>query len=577
MQFCLLQSTKINLPMDSVFVQISLIILAATFVSVIVRLLKQPLIVGYVLTGLLLSRFLVFYPQAEYTMEAFSQMGIAILLFIVGLHLSPKEVKNFGFSVLRVGLAQILFTGLFAYFLSQLVGLSLIPSIYISVALTFSSTIVVLKLVSDKKELEKLYGRLVIGILLLQDIVAALAIIVASAFSVEGVNALTFVLPFVLGVAVTTVLAFVSIKLLPKFASFFAKSQELLFLFSLGWGFGIAILFEQLGLSMEIGALIAGVLLSMSPYATEISSRLRPLRDFFVVMFFVLIGTQVEISSISQIYLPLIVFGIFILVVKPLLILAFLGHLGGYKKKTSFMGAISLAQISEFSLILGLLGLKVGHIDSNIVSLLTLLLVISIVASTYLVIFGDKLYLRLNKYLKFFERKRRPQKEFDLISSYDVVLFGCARAGYDFIESFKYLKQKFLCIDFDPEMVDTLTKSNINCRYGDAEDGEFLDEINITGAKMVISTIPDFEANMFLLNKIRNVEERVIAVMFASDVKHALSLYENSADYVIIPHFIGGRLISKMAKDVNFDDRKFNAEKKKHIKYLQDRLDLGHS
>jgi len=558
----------------NIFTQLSLIIVAVTVVTIVFKLLKQPSIIAYILTGFLLSPFFLHNSVTTHTLEVFSEMGIAILLFIVGLHLSPRELHKFGASAFKIGAGQITLTFILTYLLSKLLGYGLVPSIYISTALSFSSTIVVLKLLSDKGDLEKLYSRLVVGVLLLQDIVAAIALILVSAFSNGAVSALGIVFPFVKGVLLGGIIFYVSFKILPKFASFFAKSQELLFLFSLSWGFGLASLFSYLGLSMEIGALIAGVALSLSPYADEISSKLHSLREFFVVMFFILIGAQIDFRQILSVWYIFLIYLLFIVVLKPFILMFMMGGLH-YKKKTSFFGATSLAQISEFSLILGLLGVKVGHITQDLLALLTLLAVFSIAVSTYLITHVEELYVKLSSHLNFFEKKKLVP-EVESLFDYKVVLFGCNRVGYDFIELFEGLNQEFLCVDYDPEIIDELSETHINCKYGDLEDSDFVSSLNLDKVKLVISTVPDFDANLALLSHIPS-KSKTFVITIAYSIENALELYKKGASYVIMPHFIGGRMIAEFIEEIDFDRRKFNREKKEHIEYLKERKKLGHT
>jgi Kef-type K+ transport system membrane component KefB len=558
----------------NIFTQLSLIIVAVTVITAILRFFKQPSIIGYILTGLLVAPFFLSNSITTHTLEVFSEMGIAILLFIVGLHLSPKELHKFGASAFKIGAGQISLTFVLTFLLSTLLGYELVPSIYIATALSFSSTIVVLKLLSDKQDLEKLYGRLVIGVLLLQDIVAAIALILSSAFSTGDISLLGILSPFAKGIALAVVIFYVSFKLLPKCASFFAKSQELLFLFSLAWGFGLASLFNYLGLSMEIGALIAGVALSVSPYANEISSKLHSLREFFVVMFFILIGAQIDLNQLLHIWPTLLIFLLFIIVLKPFIIMFLMGGLN-YKKKTSFFGATSLAQISEFSLILGLLGVKVGHISQDVLALLTLLAVFSIAISTYLIAHAEGIYARLAPMLGIFEKKKSVQ-EVEYLFDYKVVLFGCNRVGYDFVDLFEGLKQEFLCVDYDPDVIEELQVGGINCKYGDLEDAEFVSGLNLDRAKLVISTVPDFEANLALLAHVKKTPE-VIVISISYSIDAALELYQQGADYVIVPHFIGGRLVAEFIEETGFNVDVFNKEKKEHVTYLRERKSLGHA
>lgn len=559
----------------NIFLQLSIIVTVATILASIAKLFKQPLVISYVLAGLVTAPIIHLNASSTHAFEAFSEMGIAVLLFIVGLHLSPEEAADFGVSSLKVAVGQVVMTGLLGFVLSLVLGFSLVSSTYLAAALTFSSTIIVLKFLSDKRELEKLYGKVSVAVLLLQDIVAALALITASSFAEGKITVAAVLSPLLKGIFLTALVLLITTKLLPKLQSFFAESTELLFMFSLTWGFGLASLFNSLGLSMEIGALIAGVSLSLSPYAAEISGRLRPLRDFFAVMFFILIGSRIDISHISQFWMPLLVLLIFVVFIKPLVIISIMGA-SGYKKKTSFKAATALAQISEFSLILGLLGVKLGHISQNDLSLLTLLAVISISISAYITVHADAIYKAISKHLVFFEKLEPTVEEIDSLSDYEVILFGCNRVGYDFIEAFKDLGTGFLCVDYDPDLVKNLQDAGVNCKYGDAEDADFVDVLNLDKCKMVVSTVPDFEANMFLLKEVKK-NKKVVMIGLSYNVDHALKLYEQGADYVIFPHFIGGRLVVEMIDENGFKVRDFKKEKSEHIEYLKERKELGHT
>jgi Kef-type K+ transport system membrane component KefB/Trk K+ transport system NAD-binding subunit len=559
----------------NIFFQLSLIIVAAAVISGFMRLFKQPIIIGYVLTGLLLGPQVLDIFKSPQDLSFFSQMGVAILLFIVGLHLSPKEARKLGKSSFLIGLGQVIFTAAFGFLISYLFGFTFVESLYIGFGLSVSSTIIVLKLLADKQNLEKLFGRITIGITLLQDIVAIVALLFASSFSGGNNSLVTFGLLIVNGILITIGVCLISIYVLPHLSTFFAHSQEYLMLFSLAWGFGLASLFNYLGFSIEIGALIAGVSLSFSPYSQEMSSRLKPLRDFFIVIFFILLGANISFESLSQMIMPVIVLTAFILLIKPLIIMTLMGF-SGYNKKTGFLTGIGLAQISEFSIILAMLGVKSGQISTDVLSLITILAVLSIAISTYLVIYAEKIYPVFSNMLRVFE-KVGAHKEGHGSSSYEVVLFGCNRAGYDFIKIFRDLGKKFLAVDFDPELIKELTQKGINCQYGDAEDGEFLDEINIAQAKAVISTIPDHEANMFLLKKVRAENEDTVVILLSYNIDEAIALYEKGASYVILPHFIGGQFAAQLTKETGFNVSKLHSKRAEHIAYLKERKVLGHA
>jgi len=557
------------------FYELSLILVAVTIVSGIVKLFKQPIIIGYILTGLLLGpQVLGVFTNSE-SVSIFSEMGIAILLFVVGLHLNPKELKYYGTKILVLGLGQILLTFILGYLLALRFNFSLLASVYIALGVTFSSTIVVLKLVSDKKELERLYGKIDIAVLLLQDIVAALVLILMGSFS-EGSNALSLLELLIKGIGITLVMTLFTVYVLPMLSNFFAKSQEYLFLFSLAWGFGIASLFHELGFSIEIGALMAGVALSVSPYNQEISNKLRSLRDFFTVIFFIYLGSLLDLHSLGSVIAPALIFLLFIVVVKPLIVMILGGALG-YSKRTYFLSGTSLAQISEFSMILALVGIKLGHLDSSALSMITFLGMFSILISSYYINYSEKFYTLLFPIIKVFEKKKVLEKEISKAKSYDVILFGCNRIGYDFVRVFKKLGKAFLAIDFDPDVVRNLKSSGVNSLYGDAEDSDFLDELPLEKAKLVISTIPDFEINSFMLKQIRKKSEEIIVILISYDLDEAVKLYEKGATYVVLPHFIGGEYAAALADSSNLDITKLHAKRNKHIDYLKERKHLGHS
>jgi len=557
------------------FYELSLILVAVTIVSGVMKLLKQPIIIGYILTGLLLGpQFLGIFKSSS-TVSIFSEMGISILLFVVGMHLNPQELKKYGAKILLMGFGQILITFILGFIISTRLGYSTIASIYIGLGVTFSSTIVVLKLISDKKELERLYGKIAIAILLLQDIVAAVFLIFVGSIS-ETVNPTVLLSTLIKGIALVLGLTIFTAYILPLLSSFFAKSQEYLFLFALAWGFGVSSLFHELGFSIEIGALSAGIALSISPYSQEISTRLRPMRDFFTVIFFIYLGSNISLGSLSSIIVPTLVFLGFVLLIKPLIVMALGGALG-YASRTYYMAGASLSQISEFSMILALVGIKHSQLDANTLSMITFLGMVSILVSSYLINYAEKIYPLVAPFVKVFERKNPLEREISRAKRYEVILFGCNRVGYDFVRVFKDLGKSFLAIDFDPDVIKTLNENGINCVYGDAEDGEFLDEISVYKSKVVISTIPDYETNSYMLGKIREKSEDVIVILLSYDIEEAMALYEKGATYVVLPHFIGGEYAAALVESAGFDIKKLYNNRNKHIDYLKERKYLGHS
>ncbi len=557
-----------------VFVELSLILGLTVLVSALMRLLRQPLIIGYIITGILVSPYFLNLISYTEVFAVFSHIGVALLLFIVGLSLSPKIIKEVGKVSLITGVGQILFTSILGFVISLLLGFSIVASLYIGVALTFSSTIIIMKLLSDKGDLDKLYGKISIGFLLVQDMfVVFLLMVVPSLVGTPGTTGLTWG-DVALGFSIIALLAVISIRILPKLSRFFAKSHEFLFLFAIGWGLCLATLFYHIGFSMEMGALIAGVALSISPYRYEISSKLRPLRDFFIILFFIYLGSQMTFGDISNFILPAIIFSLFILIGNPLVVIVLMS-LMGYKTKTSFQAGLTVAQISEFSLILVSLGVTLGHLTKEILSLVTVIGLITIACSTYFILYSDRIYPYLAKYLSIFETRKVKEKEKRKFKDYPIVLFGCNRIGYDFLRVFEEMGQKFLVVDHDPDIIAKLCEERVDCVYADVDD-EFLSGIDLSKLKLVVSTIPDFDTNMLLITKIRQVNKKAIILVVAYDIDDAESLYEAGATYVIMPHFLGSQYSSMLIKKYGLDIKKFAQERNKHRKYLKLKKRLGH-
>jgi len=559
--------------MLSIFIQISLVLLVVLIVSFVMRFLKQPLIIGYILSGILIGPLFLNLLVKNEAISIFSELGIAFLLFIVGLHLSPRVIKEVGKISLITGIGQVVFTSLIGYFIAILLGFNRITSLYIAIALTFSSTIIIMKLLTDKEALDKLYGKISIGFLLVQDLIAILILIAVSSFSQEGNITRIILLTLVKGTIFIIVLIPISYYILPRLNDFFARSKELLFIFAIVWGLGLGGLFYYAGFSVEVGALIAGILLSVSPYSYEISSKLRPLRDFFVISFFLILGSQMVFTDINNLIWPAIIFSLFILIGNPLIVMILMGFFG-YSKNTGFMAGLTVAQISEFSLILIALGVKLGHISNEILSFVTVIGLITIAGSTYLIIYSEKIFFYLNKYLEIFERKKiieKPHKS----KVYEYILFGENRIGFSIMNNFIKSRKKYVIVDYNPERVKRLKERGINCIYGDVSDSEFLDDINLHKVKLLVSTIPEFETNLLILNKIKKQNKDAIIILTSRQISETFRLYNSGADYVIMPHFLGGEYTSELIEKFKENKKEYASEKNKHIKELKERLKEG--
>jgi Kef-type K+ transport system membrane component KefB len=559
---------------QNTFVELGIIILIAIIIAGIVRLLRQPLIIGYILTGIIISPYFLDLLKSHDSISILAEFGVALLLFMVGLNLNPKSIKDVGKVSLFTGVGQVFFTTSLGFLISYLLGFSIVVSLYIGLGLAFSSTIIIMKLLSDKGDIETLYGRISIGFLIVQDlIVVFLLMIISSLRDSTGSNFFTLILESVLkGVAVIAVVLIFGIYILPKLIKNAAKSQEFLLLFSIGWCIALGSLFYIIGFSLETGALLAGVVLSMSPYRYEISSKMKPLRDFFIVLFFIMLGSQMILTNIIE-FLPIaILLSALVLFGNPIIVMIIMGFMG-YTKKNSFYAGLTVAQISEFSIILLTLGLSLGHITEEILSLMTIIALITIAGSTYFILYANTIYNKISKYLSIFERKgnKKDQHKYHDDKGHDIILIGYNRTGYDLLESFKKIKQKFLVIDYNPDIILRLAKEEIDCLYGDISDKETLNEVNFEKSKMVVSTIGDIESDILLIRHVKERNEKAIIITVSHQIEESIRLYEEGASYVILPHYIGGRHTATMIEDFGFDVEKFLEEKIKHVEHLNDR------
>lgn len=557
----------------SVFAEIGLLIGMATVISLLMRFLRQPLIVGHIITGFIVGRFALGLFSDMETLELFSQLGISFLLFSVGLSLNPKVLKEYGLISVLTGSGQVFLTGGIGVVVCLLMGFNWVTSLYVGIALAFSSTVIVLKLLADKGDLDKLYVKLSLGSLLLQDLIAIILLfLIPFATGAEG-NVMDMVKTIALGTVAGILVFLFSNYVIRNLHRYLARSQELLFLFAISWGMGVSALFAYLGFSLEGGALIAGVALATLPSRYEIGARLTPLRDFFIVAFFILLGTRMVVSDLNTIIIPAVILSVFVVIGNPLLQLIIMGAMG-YRKKTSFQTGMMAAQISEFSLILVALGVSLGQVDQSILSIVTLVGIITIFISSYLILYSDKIYKYFAPYLDIFQRKHTKRELVDN-TKVEAVLIGGSRIGFNFIDLFIKEKKKFLVIDHDPEVIKILANANVPYEYGDANDPDLLEEMNVPGAEIVVSTVPDLETNLILLSCAKKNNKGPVVIAVAHRIANALELYENGADYVILPHFLGGSYAANLVKRFTRDAIELQDIRTGHIKQLQERATYG--
>lgn len=555
--------------MSATFLELGIIVIAAVLIGAILNKLKQPLVLSYIFAGLIIGPILGLV-KTEGSTELMTNLGITLLLFLIGLELNIKELKHIGLISVVTGIGQFVFAFLAGNTLALYLGFSAIESLFLGIALTFSSTIIVVKILSEKNELYTLHGKIAIGFLIVQDILAIIVLMVLAGINNSGTatsSTLVTILPILKGIFLIMFAAISGNYAVPYLFRYFAKSQELLFLGSIAWCFFYSILSYYLGFSFEIGAFLAGLSLASSPYSLEISSRIKPLRNFFITVFFVVLGATLGFSFSPEILIPSIILAVFVIIFDPLIIIVLMS-LFGYKKRTSFLTGITSAQVSEFSLIIIAIAFGMGYVSKEVVSIVTMTAVLTIVISSYLIIHSHKIYMMISHHLSFFERKDIQNKKINYFNEHNhAIVFGYHRIGTHIIQVLKKSKIPFIVIDYDPDTEDVLSKKNIPHIYGDASDPEILETIGISKAKLVISTVPEYHDNMLIIKKVK-IWKNVRVIVTANQIKEALELYDAGADYVIVPHHLGGEKFETMLEDFLKAPGKVSKERTKHLNVL---------
>ena len=538
--------------LESAFSQIALILLVAAVVGFLANLLRQPLIVAYIFVGILLGPAFLGLVSASDEIELLAKFGIAILLFLVGLKLDISLIRSTGLVALTAGVAQVLITMGIGFLIVLAWGFEWIPALYVALALAFSSTIIIIKVLSDKRELDQLHGQIAVGVLIVQDILVIVAmVVIASMGSPDGADEPTSLLVTLVGsVIFLAAVALLARYVVPRLLSVLARSQELTLLFGVGWAMSLAGTSQLLGLSMEIGAFVAGVALASTPYRESLSARMVSLRDIMILFFFIELGTSLSFEDAGSQILLAAILSLFVLVLKPLIVMVIMGALG-YRSQVSFKAGFALAQISEFSLILIALGYSLGQVDSEILSLVTLVAIITITLSTYFILYSDKLYPLAAPLLRRFDRidSHDEEREESQAHPYDAIVIGAGRLGSSVVRGMQDKGGRLLVVDQDPRALKAAKGEGVETLFGDISDPEFAASLPLNETDAVICSVHDRSTNLVLLETLTrfNFDGRIC--LTAMDDATAKMLSDNPNVTVIRPlKMAANRIVDALPK-----------------------------
>lgn len=520
------------------FYEFAILLLFSAIFAALGRILKQPIIVTFIAVGIIIGPEVLDLIQSEDQIELLAEVGIAILLFIVGLKLDLKLMKSTGPVAFITGIGQIIFTSVFGYLIAILLGFSNTHAIYIAVALTFSSTIIIVKMLSDKKEIDKLHGQIAMGFLIVQDIAVILTMIVLSAFgdTSEETNIGTELLMVLLKGAAFLAVVWVLMKyVIPSALMKLARNKELLVLSSIAWACTLAGIGDYLGFGLEVGAFIAGMSLASTQFREIISGRLESIRDFMLLFFFIDLGSQIDLSLMGEQLVPAVIFSLFVLIGNPIIVMIIMGIMG-YKKRVSFLAGLTVAQISEFSLILAGMGVDNGHLDEEALGLITLVGLITIGLSTYIILYSAPIFKILSPFLSIFEKKQPTKGEKDeKEETIDYIIIGAGRMGHNLAKNLLDKKHHIMIVDFDPDVVTKWQEEGVKAEYGDAQDPELAGVLPIKNTRHIISTSSNLDTNIRLLNFMKENEYEGKISVVAHTEEEEKELKDHGAHYVLRP------------------------------------------
>ena len=526
---------------SEVFVNVGVILGIVTVSGLIARFLKQPLLVAFIFIGILVgpSALGIVVPSGE--IELFAKLGIALLLFVVGLKLDLHVIRSVGPVALASGLGQVLITSAVGFVLARLLGLGNTESLYVAVALTFSSTIIIVKLLSDKREVDALHGRIAIGFLIVQDIVVVIVMILLTALGGAagstsiGVEIVSIIAK---GLALLVAVYLLIRWILPLLLPHIAASSELLVLFAIAMAVLGGAAGAELGFSKEVGAFLAGVSLASTPYREQIAARLVTLRDFLLLFFFIELGATINLDYLGAQLPSALLLSIFVLIGNPIIVMTIMGFMG-YRKRTGFLAGLTVAQISEFSLVLAALGLSLGHIDEQIVGLVALVGLITISGSTYMILYSHPLFQWLTPYLSVFERKlpfREKVPGGDPVEAPDIILVGHGRYGRTMARQLHDKGYKLLVVEMDADKVEAREEHDYNIAYGDASDEEFLSTLPLNEAKWLVCTIREGAVTRLMREGLERLGHQCKLAMTSPSEMLATRQSEQGLDLVLTPY-----------------------------------------
>lgn len=547
--------------------QISLILISVTLLGILLRYLKQPLILAYVFAGIILGPSILNISVDQNLLSTVQTISLGVVLFIYGLKLNSKNISFLGTNLLISFFLQfvIFFSIMLSFFI--FVKLSILEAVVISFALSFSSTIISTKLLDDKKDSNNLYGKITISFTIFQTIFFVIVYLFLQNYNPNISNEIFLrrSAEDILKVFIVIANVFLISKyILPRFVKFISNSDDFLIIFSLSWGLIVSSGLKYLDLPYEIGALISGIFLANLDFSEKLYEKLRSIKDIILLVIFTTLGLGLDIKVFQNKVFLIFLLVLFLYIFRTFLI-AFVLRILSYSRRVSLLSTLSYNHIGEMSLIV--LGINFANFDSEFVNVFNFLFILTAIISSYFVHYSEKISKffepLIGFYLKDLEKEEKPS---------EIVLFGCGIDGYDFIEEFKKKHFDFIGIDFNPEVIRKLKSKKVNMIFGDAEDKEIFNKLQISKSHLVISTIGDFDTNKFILNELNDRNFKGVKVIYSYSIEESIQLYRLGATFVVLPAFLSSHKAADMTATFGISHKNYESEKAKHLELFNKKL-----
>lgn len=523
------------IPEATIAYDFALVILTATVLGFLARKTNQPTIIAYIATGLVLGPVMFDVIGESQLVTLMSELGIALLLFLLGIEMNIDDIREILRPVINIAVLQTVLQTALAFIIPLMLGFTMQETVIIALCTVFGATPVIVKLLTDKDEASTLPGKIDIGVLILQDIylVVILALFSSGTLSNPAQIGFTLAKIFVLMSAVGALSLVSSRYILPVLFSRVANNKHAFFIHGLAWAFLFISLTAELNLSIEVGAFLAGLGLGQIPYREELKERIRPITDFFMVIFFSSIGLSLTADNLTAYWVEAVIASV-LLMIGNFLIMFYLIDREKFTPETSFLGSLNMTQVSEFSLVVGAIAVTQGYIPGDILGYLSMMALITMTVSSYLINYNREIYEKVEHLLQRFESEKKQDVEVERYRDHAVII------GYNSVvrRIMPIIKESYgdvIVVDKDSGNTEELANENFEYIYGNFSHGEIRKASGLQDAAFVLSMAGDEKVNHHVLS---DTGRETTVFLEAGSFEEAAELYDRGAEYVMLENVL---------------------------------------